>query len=81
MEESPSAGVWRTQEPLVVGDISQESRFPEVMKFFRQNGVHSFCIVPLTTATRRVGALTFGSSHFNTYRLDGLELQSLVGAQ
>lgn len=81
MEESPSATVWRTQQPMVVADISQEARFPTVMKFLRQNGVRSFCIVPLTTATRRIGALTFGSSHLSAYHLDDLELPRLVGAQ
>ncbi len=81
MEESPSAGVWRTQQPLVVADIARETRFPVVMTFFRQNGVRSFCIVPLTTATRRVGALTFGSSHLDAYDPQDLELPRLVGAQ
>jgi formate hydrogenlyase transcriptional activator len=81
MEQSPSAGVWRTQEPLVVGDLDQENRYPVVMKFFRQNGVRSFCIVPLTTATRRIGALTFGSSHLRAYDPSDLELPCLVAAQ
>ncbi|MGC2109842.1 MAG: sigma 54-interacting transcriptional regulator, partial [Candidatus Korobacteraceae bacterium] len=81
MEESPSAGVWRSQEPLIVADIAHETGFPTVMKFFRQNGVRSFCIVPLTTATRRIGALTFGSSHLDAYHPDDIELPRLVGAQ
>ncbi len=81
MQESPSAEVWRTQQPMVVTDLSHEDSFPTVMKFFRQNGVNSFCIVPLTTATRRVGALTFGSSHLNAYQLNDLELPRLIGAQ
>ncbi len=81
MEQSPSAGVWQSQQPLVVGDIAEETRYPVVMKFFRQNGVRSFCIVPLTTATRRIGALTFGSSHLEAYDPAELELPCLVGAQ
>jgi formate hydrogenlyase transcriptional activator len=51
------------------------------MNFFRENGIASFCIVPLTTSTRRIGTLTFGSSHLAAYDASDLELPQLVAAQ
>jgi formate hydrogenlyase transcriptional activator len=82
MQDSPSAGVWRSQQPLVVHDVAaMERRYPLVMNFFRENGIASFCIVPLTTSTRRIGTLTFGSSHLAAYDASDLELPQLVAAQ
>src|ERR1700744_5079348 len=81
MEESPAGEVWRTQQPLVIDDLTQETRYPLEVKFLRQNGVRSCCIVPLPTATRRTGTLTFGSPHRQAYAADDLELPCLVGAQ
>ncbi len=58
--ETPAGTVWETQQPLVVADIEQESRYPTLMQTLRQEQVKSFCMLPLTTAHRRLGALGFG---------------------
>jgi formate hydrogenlyase transcriptional activator len=60
MEESPSALVWSTQEPLVVLDLAGDSRYPNAFQLLLDNGVRSCCILPLTTAHRRLGAVGFG---------------------
>jgi len=52
--------VWQQQEPLVVSDTHEETRFPEYMALLREKGVRAFALVPLTTAQRRVGAMGFG---------------------
>jgi formate hydrogenlyase transcriptional activator len=52
--------VWETQQPYVLADREQETRFPELMELLRENGVRSICAVPLTTAQRRLGVLSFG---------------------
>ncbi len=61
VDESPSGLVWKTQLPLAVDDVEKEERFPSLMATFRENGVRSFCVVPLTTAQRRLGTMAFGS--------------------
>ena len=61
IEESPGGLVWRTQQPLVVNHIALEDRFRDLISRLRDNGVQSFCVVPLTTALRRLGAMGFGS--------------------
>src|SRR6476620_9706406 len=59
LAESPSGFVVETQQPLVVPDTSIETRFSE-MTLIRQDGIESFCVLPLTTAHKRIGALGFG---------------------
>lgn len=68
VEESPGGLVWKTQQALTVDDIAQEHRFPKLMAMFRENGVQSFCVVPLTTAQRRLGAMGFGSLQKQAYQ-------------
>jgi formate hydrogenlyase transcriptional activator len=58
--ESPSGWVWEMQQPFVLDDTETETRLPELLRIFRQNGVRSACSVPLTTAQRRLGVLNFG---------------------
>jgi formate hydrogenlyase transcriptional activator len=60
MEESPSALVWSTQEPLVVANLAEDTRYPEAFQLMMDNGARSCCILPLTTAHRRLGAVGFG---------------------
>ena len=67
VEESPGGIVWMTQQPLVVNDIDLEDRFPDLLPRLRENGVRSFCVVPLTTALRRLGAMGFGSLERRDY--------------
>ena len=61
VDGSASGWVWKTQQPLVVEDLDTETRFPVLVPMLRENGVKSFCSLPLTTALRRLGALGFGS--------------------
>jgi len=56
----PSGWVWQRQEPFVVNDTHEESRYPDYMGALREKGVRAFALVPLTTAQRRVGAMGFG---------------------
>ncbi len=67
MDESPGGLVWKTQEPVVVENVALEGRFPKLTPLLIENGVQSFCSVPLTTALRRLGAMGFGSKQRRIY--------------
>ncbi|HLY60526.1 MAG TPA: sigma 54-interacting transcriptional regulator [Terriglobia bacterium] len=67
IEDSPSGLVWQTQQPLVVSSIDDETRFPDALALLRNAEVRSFCILPLTTVHRRLGAVGFGSQKLNAY--------------
>jgi formate hydrogenlyase transcriptional activator len=60
VEGTPSGLVWQTQEPFVVADTEEETRYPEYISRLREHGVRCAAMVPLTTAQRRVGAMGFG---------------------
>src|SRR6202035_3021248 len=47
---APPGRVFETQDPFVVSDVHTETSFPALMGTLRQEGVRSFCVVPLTTA-------------------------------
>jgi formate hydrogenlyase transcriptional activator len=81
VDEAPGGLVWRTQQPLVVDDVSQEHRFPKLMTLFRENGVQSFCVVPLTTAQRRLGAMGFGSVQKKVYQEAEIAFMQQVAKQ
>ncbi len=81
IEESPGGWVWKTQEPLTVNDVRQERRFTRLLSMLRDNGVNSFCVVPLTTASRRLGALGFGSVDRRTYQETEIEFMRQVAKQ
>lgn len=81
VEESPGGLVWKTQQPLIVNDVSQERRFSGLMAMFRENGVNSFGVVPLTTGHRRLGALGFGSVEQRTYQAGEVEFMQQVAKQ
>ena len=67
IDASPGGLVWKTQQPVIVNDIRVETRFPELTSQLIENGVQSFCTVPLTTALGRLGAMGFGSLHPHVY--------------
>jgi formate hydrogenlyase transcriptional activator len=60
VDGNPSGWVWQTQQPFVVSDTNEETRFPEFMKRFREYNVRSLAILPLTTAQHRLGSMGFG---------------------
>jgi formate hydrogenlyase transcriptional activator len=81
VDESPGGWVWKTQQPLTVNDVAQERRFPKVMALLRENGIQSFCVVPLTTVQRRLGAMGFGSLQPRIYQESELAFMRQVAKQ
>jgi formate hydrogenlyase transcriptional activator len=57
VEDSPGGLVWQTQQPLIVPDLAEERRWQTVTGRMREDGINSLCVVPLTTALRRLGAM------------------------
>src|ERR1700738_1421517 len=43
VEEDPGGFVWQTQHPLIVSDVAQESRWPQVPERAKRFGVNSTC--------------------------------------
>jgi formate hydrogenlyase transcriptional activator len=60
VEGNPAGWVWQTQQPFVVSDTKEETRFPDFLKRYLEHSVRSLAILPLTTAQHRLGAMGFG---------------------
>jgi formate hydrogenlyase transcriptional activator len=79
--ETPSGWVWETQQPFILNDTEEESRFPALVQILRENGVRSACSVPLTTAQRRLGVLSFGRSTAHGYAESEIAFMQQVARQ
>ena len=81
VDESPAGLVWRTQKPLLIPDLEQDDRFPTLRPRLLENGVRTYCAVPLTTVLRRIGALGFGSLKPDAYNAADIEFMQHMAAQ
>jgi PAS domain S-box-containing protein len=80
-EETITWWVYHHQEPVLIFSRSEEVRFPRMMEVHKHYGVESSCVLPLTTAYRRLGSLSFGSRHSNAYSSDESRYLCLVADQ
>ena len=73
LDETPAGWVWQNQQPYLIQNIELESRYPRIVQLLKAHGVRSACLLPLTSAQRRLGALGFGSTvqyHYSENELD-----------
>jgi formate hydrogenlyase transcriptional activator len=65
VEISPDASavgwVWKNQIDFSVGELLHEKRFRDSLQCLRDRHLRSYCVLPLTTARERIGAIGFGS--------------------
>lgn len=81
VSESPAGWVMTNQQALVVGDVAAESRWPRVLDILRESRIGACCFLPLTTAHRQLGALSFGYIGEHAIRAEELEFMGHVAAQ
>jgi formate hydrogenlyase transcriptional activator len=77
----PSGWVWQSQEPFVIIDTEDETRYPDYIARLREHGVRSAALLPLTTAQRRVGAMGFGRIVPQRITDDELQFMQRVASQ
>jgi formate hydrogenlyase transcriptional activator len=73
--------VWQNQEPLIISNLAEESRWPRFLQLVQQTGVRSTCCLALTTARHRLGALAFLSKQVAAYKSADLDFLQLVANQ
>jgi formate hydrogenlyase transcriptional activator len=79
--ESTGGEAWKNQSVNNFRSADELRRFPKAFELFREHNVNSFCVFPLTSAHRRVGALGFGRAEDGGYSEKELEFGKLVAAQ
>jgi formate hydrogenlyase transcriptional activator len=80
-EDAPGGWVWQNQQPMIVNDSAQETRFAEANRMMRENGLKSYCMLPLTSVGRRLGAIGFASLQEAAYSQSDLEFMQKVANQ
>jgi len=80
-DQSPSGLALRTRQPYCVADVGSHGRFPVLENLLRANGVQSYCVLPLYTAQRDLGGLSFGSLQPNAYSTEDVEFMQQVAKQ
>ncbi len=78
----PAGTVLKTQKPLT-GTVDQFfKRFPQMEKsLLREHKVRSLCMLPLTTAQRRLGVMGIGTSQKHKYEAEEIEFLRQVARQ
>ncbi|HUN61252.1 MAG TPA: sigma 54-interacting transcriptional regulator [Candidatus Sulfotelmatobacter sp.] len=80
-EQTITWWIYHHQRPVVISSREKETRFPRMMELYKQHGVQSACLLPLTTAHRRLGSLGFGVEHPREYCDEEIRYLSLVTDQ
>jgi len=80
-EQTITWWIYHHQQPVVISSREKETRFPRMMELYKQHGVQSACLLPLTTVHRRLGSLGFGVEHPREYCQEEIRYLSLVTDQ
>jgi formate hydrogenlyase transcriptional activator len=78
-EGGPAATVWTGQQRVIIS-VPDEGVLHPVLEFVRARGLKQTCWLPLTTAHRRVGVLSFGSRSASPYGDADLAFMEQVAA-
>ena len=73
--------VWQTQKPLVTPNIADCYQCPQVIERAKAFGAQSSCLLPLTTARRRLGVLSFAYKVLAAYNECDVHYLQLVANQ
>jgi formate hydrogenlyase transcriptional activator len=79
--EVPAGLVFESQQPFILSNLAEDKRWPRLQELARPYGVQSFCWLPLTTARRRLGTLTFSCKQPAAYDEADMGFLQLVANQ
>jgi len=73
--------VYQNQEPVWISSVENEQRFPATVERLKNYGIQSGCVLPLSTAHRRLGCLFVGSERRDSYGEEDVYFLSLFANQ
>ena len=80
-EDGPTVGTLETRQPYYVPNLEAETRYPLLHELLGRHGVESFCVLPLYTAQRDLGGLSFGSMRKDACSPEDIEFMQQVARQ
>ena len=81
LHETPCGVVLQTQEPYYSPNLERSQNYPDFDSMLLSYGVHSHCVLPLSTAQQKLGTLSFGSFESDDYNDSEIEFMGQVGQQ
>ena len=78
-QHAPAGAVWQTQKAAVI-PLPDEGPLHPTLEFIRAQGRRMTCWLPLTTAHRKVGVMSFGSRSSTVYTEDMVAFMEQVAA-
>ena len=81
VDDIPAGWVWQHQQPLLIRNLQEETRFAPAVRMYRESGLRSYYVVPVTTSQRRAGAISFGSGVVDAFSDSDMRLMREVGEQ
>ena len=79
--QTPTMVALDSGRPYYVPRLGPDLPFEKLREVLLANGVQSFCVLPLRTAQRQIGGLTFGSTKPNAYAAEDIEFMQQVAHQ
>src|SRR5258708_10343160 len=77
-EETLTLWVYERQEPLLMSTDELEPRYGRLQAILKRLSIRSICALPLRTAHRKLGAITFGSKQVDAYSPNNIRFVSQV---
>ena len=81
VDEWPGGAVLTSQQPLILPSLADYERWPRLLELARYYEVQSACWLPLTTARRQLGVLSFASKKPSAYDNADVNFLRLVANQ
>jgi formate hydrogenlyase transcriptional activator len=78
VDAAPGGWVWKNQRPILIGNLAEERQFQRVSQMLLENGIKSYCALPLNSGGARLGALAFTSLKEEKWDESDLELLQQV---
>lgn len=79
--DSPAGWVWQNQKPLLLRDLTDETRFGSYVRMLKESGIRAFYVFPLTAAKQSYGAVSFGSRQANAHHDSDLKFMEELATQ
>ena len=73
VQEAAVGWVWKNQSALYIADLTTEQRFEPGIRWLRERGIRSYCVLPLTTGGKRLGAVGFGRRRAGAFAPDDVQ--------
>src|ERR1039457_7287027 len=81
IEDTPVELAIETQQPFHMTCLDSETEYPVLREALRGLGIQSCCLLPLSTAQRKIGGLYFGSQRPHAYSSEDIEFMRDVALQ